>query len=64
MHRAEPIGGDRIAKALTTSEKPATTVNWPPFRPFLLCAMVVVRRLSSTGENAGEHATAADRQAS
>ena len=33
--------------------------------PILLCAMVAVRRLSSTGgENAGVHATAADGQAS
>jgi predicted PurR-regulated permease PerM len=33
--------------------------------PILLCAMVVVRRMSSTGsENAGLHATAADGQAS
>src|SRR6516165_2104345 len=33
--------------------------------PILLCAMVAVRRLSSTnGENAGLHATAADSQAS
>jgi predicted PurR-regulated permease PerM len=39
---------------------------WGPVGPFLavpilLCAMVVVRRMSSTGgENAGLHATAAD----
>jgi predicted PurR-regulated permease PerM len=32
--------------------------------PILLCAMVAVRRLSSTVENAGLHATAADGQAS
>jgi predicted PurR-regulated permease PerM len=33
--------------------------------PILLCAMVAVRRLSSTGgENAGIHATAADGQRS
>jgi predicted PurR-regulated permease PerM len=33
--------------------------------PILLCAMVAVRGLSSTGgENAGLHATAADGQAS
>jgi predicted PurR-regulated permease PerM len=32
--------------------------------PILLCAMVAMRRLSSTGENAGLHVTAADSQAS
>jgi predicted PurR-regulated permease PerM len=31
--------------------------------PILLCAMVAMRRLSSTGENAGLHVTAADGQA-